>query len=182
MIVHVSISFTFFVLPVEKVMVSPDDDEFFRANLYKNFGEIGEVIRELVSAYQDRVANHKGSIESVSDIKDFIASYPEFQKMSGTVSKHVNLLGEISKFVTAHSLLEVSELEQSLANKEDSSSGGGAGSVTALLQNRSNLRKVDVLRLLCLFFVNRELRVNLDSQEVNVACKGEKNRRDGAES
>ncbi len=154
--------------PAEKVSVSSDDDEFFRANMYKNFGEIGEVIRALVAAYQDRKANHQSSIESVADIKNFIANYPEFQKMSGTVSKHVNLTEEISKFVTANELLSVSECEQSLASKEDS----GAADVASFLERHKSLRKVDVLRLLCLLFINRELKVHLDSKEVNVACKG----------
>ncbi len=137
--------------------------------MYKNFGEIGEVIRTLVASYQDKVATHQRSIDSVADIKEFISNYPEFQKMSGTVSKHVNLLGEISKFVTANGLLDVSECEQSLANKED------AGvDVAGFLQSHKDMRRVDVLRILCLLFINRELRMHLESQEVNVACKGNK--------
>ncbi len=157
--------------PKEQVTVSAEDDDFFRDNLYKNFGEIGETIRSLVAAYQDRVANHRGNIDSVSDIKDFIASYPEFQKLSGTVSKHVNLLGEISKYVTENDLLAVSECEQSLAGGVGDSSADEAD-VAGMLRQKGNLRKVDVLRLLCLFFINRQLKVTLESPEVNAACKG----------
>lgn len=39
--------------------------------------------------------------------------------MSGTVSKHVTLVGELSRLVGAHSLLEVSEAEQELACESD---------------------------------------------------------------
>jgi vacuolar protein sorting-associated protein 45 len=44
-----------------------------------------------------------------------------FQKMSGTVSKHVTVVGELSSVVTRHRLLEVSELEQELACRNEHS-------------------------------------------------------------
>jgi vacuolar protein sorting-associated protein 45 len=44
-----------------------------------------------------------------------------FQKMSGTVSKHVTVVGELSSLVTRHHLLEVSELEQELACQNEHS-------------------------------------------------------------
>ena len=39
----------------------------------------------------------KENIDNLSQIKDFITSYPEFRKKSGTVSRHVSLVSEISK-------------------------------------------------------------------------------------
>ena len=57
---------------------------------------------------------HK-QIDSINDIKDFVSSYPEFKKMSGTVNKHVALLSELSKEVKENRLMEISECEQTLA-------------------------------------------------------------------
>ena len=48
-------------------------------------------------------------------MKRFIEDYPEFRKLSGNVSKHVTLVSELSRRVGSENLLEVSELEQSLA-------------------------------------------------------------------
>ena len=48
----------------------------------------------------------------------FIESYPEFRKLGGNVSKHVSLVGELSKLVDERKLLEVSELEQSLVCRD----------------------------------------------------------------
>lgn len=48
----------------------------------------------------------------------FIEEYPEFRKLGGNVSKHVALVGELSRLVNARHLLAVSELEQSLASNE----------------------------------------------------------------
>jgi tRNA uridine 5-carboxymethylaminomethyl modification enzyme len=52
-------------------------------------------------------------------MKRFIEEYPEFRKLSGNVSKHVTLVSELSRRVAADNLLEVSELEQSLACNEN---------------------------------------------------------------
>ena len=42
--------------------------------------------------------------------------------MSGTVSKHVTIVGELSRLVTEKSMLDVSEVEQDLACQNDHSS------------------------------------------------------------
>ena len=48
-------------------------------------------------------------------------NYPQFRKMSGTVSKHVTVVSELSRLVTECNLLEVSETEQDLACQNDHS-------------------------------------------------------------
>lgn len=48
-------------------------------------------------------------------MKRFVEDYPEFRKLSGNVSKHVALVGELSRLVSKHKLLEVGEVEQGLA-------------------------------------------------------------------
>ena len=53
-------------------------------------------------------------------MKRFMEEYPEFQKLGGNVSKHVALVGELSRLVGRDSLMEVGEVEQGLA------SGNGA--------------------------------------------------------
>ena len=76
---------------------------------YKNFGEIGEVVKQLLGEYQAHVKG-KQKIEGIDDIRDFVTNYPEFKKMSGTVNKHVNLVSEMSKLVSKHSLMQVLNL------------------------------------------------------------------------
>ena len=51
----------------------------------------------------------------------FIETYPAFKKMSGTVSKHVAVVGELSRLVDIHGLMDVSECEQELACQNDHS-------------------------------------------------------------
>lgn len=99
---------------LKEIVLSQDQDPFFMKNMYLNFGDLGGNIKDYVSQYQSQTQNN-ANIESISDMKRFIEEYPEFRKLSGNVSKHVTLVSELSRRVGAETLLEVSELEQSLA-------------------------------------------------------------------
>jgi hypothetical protein len=48
-------------------------------------------------------------------MKRFVEEFPEFRKLGGNVSKHVALVGELSRLVERDKLLEVGEIEQGLA-------------------------------------------------------------------
>ncbi|PKI83236.1 vacuolar protein sorting-associated protein 45 [Malassezia vespertilionis] len=102
---------------LEETVLSVDRDPFFAANLYDNFGDLGASIKEYVTKFQTR-SSSTSSIDTIQDMKRFVEEYPEFQRLRGNVSKHVALLGELSKIVELRHLLKVSELEQSLASTE----------------------------------------------------------------
>ncbi|KAI1454950.1 Sec1-like protein [Annulohypoxylon moriforme] len=99
---------------LKEIVLSQDQDPFFKKNMYLNFGDLGGNIKDYVEQYQSKTKNN-ANIESITDMKRFIEEYPEFRKLSGNVSKHVTLVGELSRRVGAENLLEVSEVEQSLA-------------------------------------------------------------------
>lgn len=100
-----------------ELVLSASEDPFFQQNLNDNFGDLGASIKRYVLDFQAKTASSK-QIETVQDMKRFVEEYPEFKKLSGNVSKHVTLLGELSRRVEQEHLLEVSELEQSLASNE----------------------------------------------------------------
>jgi vacuolar protein sorting-associated protein 45 len=54
-------------------------------------------------------------------MKRFVEEYPEFRRLSGNVTKHVTLVTELSRRVSEDKLLDVSELEQSLACNDNHS-------------------------------------------------------------
>ncbi|SCZ98062.1 BZ3500_MvSof-1268-A1-R1_Chr3-3g06549 [Microbotryum saponariae] len=108
---------------LKEIVLSPDQDPFFAANLYDNFGDLGAHLSTYVQDYSTKSATSNAkNIETVADMRRFIEEYPEFRKLGGNVSKHVALVGELSRLVHARKLLEVSELEQSLASNESHSS------------------------------------------------------------
>ncbi|PLB34465.1 Sec1 family protein [Aspergillus candidus] len=99
---------------LREIVLSQDQDPFFKKNMYQNFGDLGQNIKEYVEQYQTKTQNTM-NIDSIADMKRFVEDYPEFRKLSGNVSKHVTLVGELSRRVGEEDLLDVSELEQSLA-------------------------------------------------------------------
>ncbi|KEF58079.1 uncharacterized protein A1O9_06002 [Exophiala aquamarina CBS 119918] len=98
---------------LKEIVLSQDQDPFFKKNMYQNFGDLGGNIKDYVDQYQSRTKS-TAQIESIADMKRFVEDYPEFRKLSGNVSKHVTLVSELSRRVSADQLLDVSELEQSL--------------------------------------------------------------------
>lgn len=103
---------------LKEIVLSQDQDPFFKKNMYQNFGDLGGNIKEYVEQYQARTKS-TAQLESIADMKRFVEDYPEFRKLSGNVSKHVALVSELSRRVSAESLLDVSELEQSLVCNEN---------------------------------------------------------------
>ena len=99
---------------LKEIAISQDQDPFFKKNMYLNFGDLGSSIKDYVVQYQSKTKSN-ANIDSIEDMKRFMEDFPEFRKLSGNVSKHVALVGELSRKVGADSLLDVSELEQSLA-------------------------------------------------------------------
>lgn len=106
---------------LREIVLSQDQDPFFKKNMFLNFGDLGGTIKEYVEQYQSKTKSN-ANIESISDMKRFIEEYPEFRKLSGNVSKHVTLVSELSRRIADENLLEVSEIEQSIACNDSHSS------------------------------------------------------------
>ncbi|KAF1971789.1 vacuolar protein sorting-associated protein 45 [Bimuria novae-zelandiae CBS 107.79] len=106
---------------LKEITLSQDQDPFFKKNMYLNFGDLGQNAKEYVEQFASKQAGSQ-KLDSIADMKRFIEDFPEFRKLSGNVTKHVTLVGELSRRVGEDSLLEVSELEQSLACTDNHSS------------------------------------------------------------
>lgn len=100
----------------QEITLTPSTDPFFQAHFLATFGDLGTSLKNYVQSYQSRsLAQSPSSINSISDMKRFVEEYPEFRKLGGNVSKHVALVGELSRLVGRDKLLEVGEVEQGLA-------------------------------------------------------------------
>ncbi|CAG8796170.1 28788_t:CDS:10, partial [Dentiscutata erythropus] len=106
---------------LKEIVLSRDQDPFYKKNMYLNIGDLGANIKGYVEEYQTKTKLSR-NIDSISDMKRFVEEYPEFRKLSGNVSKHVALASELSRLYEKDNLLEVSELEQSLASYDQHSS------------------------------------------------------------
>lgn len=97
-----------------EVVLSCHADPFFAKHWKSNFGELGVAINAYLEAYQES-SKTLGPVDSVSDLKTFVSRYPELRKLSGNVSKHVDILHTLSQLVEANGLLDISRVEQDLA-------------------------------------------------------------------
>lgn len=137
---------------LHEVVLSVEQDPFFAANCFANYGDLAEAVKTLVDGFQAKNKTSK-DISSIADMQAFVESYPEFRKLSGDVTKHVTLLGEINRLVDARSLMECSVVEQELACTENHSSA--VSEVETLLRKQSIDIK-DKLRLVILYALRYE--------------------------
>lgn len=119
---------------------------------------MGQSLRALVERFQETAKSHQ-KVESIDDMKNFIENYPHFKQMSGTVSKHVAVVGELARLNEKYHLLEVSELEQDIACHANHSQN--LQRLKQLISN-SKIRDVDALRLVLLYALKYEAHSNND--------------------
>ncbi|KAI9704705.1 MAG: vacuolar protein sorting-associated protein 45 [Bogoriella megaspora] len=105
---------------LKEIVLSQDQDPFFKKNMYLNFGDLGQNAKEYVEQFASKTQSN-AKLDSIADMKRFVEEYPEFRRLSGNVTKHVTLVTELSRRVEHDALLDVSELEQSLACNDNHS-------------------------------------------------------------
>jgi len=137
---------------LEEIILSAEYDEFYENNMYSNYGEICVRIKELMEDFQ-RKSQSTTKVESIADMKAFVENYPQFKKMSGHVSKHVTLVGELSRLVANNNIMEVSEAEQQLACQEDHSEV--IQKIKALMRD-ARVKTSDLVRIITLYILRYE--------------------------
>lgn len=143
---------------LKEVVLSAEHDEFYADNLYLNYGEIGQTVKELMDEFQAKAKSHQ-KVESIADMKAFVEAYPQFKKMSGTVAKHVAVISELSSLVGKRNLLEVSEMEQELACQNQHSQQ--LQRIRSLIGN-SKVRDEEACRLVMLYALRYKKHSNND--------------------
>ncbi|XP_060535009.1 vacuolar protein sorting-associated protein 45 [Cylas formicarius] len=141
---------------LSEVVLSAEQDPFYAKNIFLNYGEIGQNIKQLMDQFQAKAKSHQ-KIESIADMKHFVESYPQFKKLSGNVTKHVTVVGELSSMVSKYHLLDVSEVEQELSSQNDHSAH--LQSIKKLLAN-DKIRHGDAAKLVMLYALRYQNHVN----------------------
>lgn len=124
------------ILDSETISLDHEQDTFYRENSDSTFGEVGENLKKLVLQYQEQNTKYQQILghptgesgiqegihsnpQELPSMKRFIEEYPEFRKMSSYASKHVKLLGKLSRLVEEDHLMALSELEQTIATDDE---------------------------------------------------------------
>ncbi len=135
-----------------EVVLSPQFDHFYKGSMYLNFGELGSSVKELVQNFQRKKQTH-AQLDSIEDMQRFVDGMPEFRAVSGTVSKHVALMTEMSRLVEERQLMRISELEQEIACNSDH---GMAMDMLLQLLDDPRILFADKLRLVMLYALRYE--------------------------
>jgi len=115
-------------------------------------GDLGVSVKHYLEEYQKQTKNTI-NVQSIEEIKRFVDEYPEFKRLSGSVSKHVAVVHELSRIVEENGLLLVSQLEQSLACEENRQEH--FKQVSELLRS-SDITNMERLRLVLIYCLRYE--------------------------
>ncbi|KAL2622932.1 hypothetical protein R1flu_003137 [Riccia fluitans] len=137
---------------LQEVVLSSEQDSFFKSNMYENFGDLGANIKKMVDEFQTKAKSNQ-NIQSLEDMVKFVENYPEYRKQQGNVSKHVTLMTEMSRIVDERQLMSVSQTEQELA-----CTAGQPAAFEAVVQllNNDRVAEIDRLRLVMLYALRYE--------------------------
>lgn len=136
----------------EEVVLSSEQDAFFKANMHENFGDLGMNIKRMVDEFQ-QISKSNQNIQTIEDMAKFVDNYPKYRTMQGNVSKHVTMVTEMSRIVEERKLMLVSQTEQELA-----CNGGQVAAFEAVtnLLNDERVSDMDRLRLVMLYALRYE--------------------------
>lgn len=145
---------TFIKVPKDQqeVVLSSEQDTFFKANMFENFGDLGMNIKRMVDEFQQKAKSNQ-NIQTLEDMAKFVDNYPEYKKMHGNVSKHVTMVTELSRIVDERKLMSLSHTEQELA-----CNAGQVAAFEAVMNhlNDESVSDVDRLRLVMLYALRYE--------------------------
>jgi vacuolar protein sorting-associated protein 45 len=140
-------------------MVLDHNDDFYSKHLFSNYGEVGIDVKRLMDQFQTNSEKHK-QVESLEDMKRFIAEHEEFQRLQNNVTKHVGIMSEVADVIRKRSLLEVSSAEQELATSTSNPSAAAASFEDVMrMPSVQDRDKVRLAMLYALRFESDQMRV-----------------------
>lgn len=141
-----------------EVVLDAASDEFYARHRYSNYGEVGLAVKEAVEKFGAASALHR-QVTSLEDMRRFIMEHSDFSRAQGVVSKHVNVMSALSEQIGARHLMDVSTIEQELANPAATLSAASTYDTLADLlrkQGPGALADKDAVRLVMLYALRFE--------------------------
>ena len=99
----------------DKLVVSDDEDMFFSQNLVNDFGDVASKVKEMVEKYEQDQSKMKTKLDTIEEIKKIAEKFSEIKKESADVTKHVNIVYELTNILQYRELLLISSVEQDMA-------------------------------------------------------------------
>eukprot|EP01027_Heterolobosea_sp_BB2_P010597 GEZU01015535.1.p1 GENE.GEZU01015535.1~~GEZU01015535.1.p1 ORF type:complete len:440 (+),score=65.37 GEZU01015535.1:180-1499(+) len=137
---------------LEEIVLSAEQDTFFADNMYSNFGDLCVNIKKMVDEFKEK-AKVTQNISTIDDMKRIMENLPQFQSSSGLVSKHLNLVTELSSIQNSRNLMEISRLEQEIVCEDNHSQS--LSTLQEIIRN-PKVSEDDALRVVMLYALKYE--------------------------
>ena len=150
------------------VVVDERTDEFFAANLYANYGDLGDAVNALTDGVKSQHTDVK-DIKDVDALKKFIHTYPLYQEKQAVAAKHAGILGEISEAIRREKLINFAPIEQKIAVQDDHQNH-----LNAVMEaiHDSEVTNQNALRLALLYSIHYQNTSGSDIDGVKQALRG----------
>lgn len=102
----------------EYFSLSEQKDFFYKDYIDCDLGNIGFKIQKLTREFERFSVSLNSPSISIQNIKSLIINYPLQKNLGEFLSKHVNISIDLSKKITKHNLLSISEFEQKIVTSE----------------------------------------------------------------
>lgn len=152
-------------------ILSPSTDDFYRTNMYNNWGQVCSNIKCVLENTKNNKAELQ-NIQSIENIKEFMAEFPEYTKLKDKISKHIDILEHLGQYINSNQLLDISILEQELACNDDHTSA--IQKLYPLVEN-STINVSNKLRLILLYALRYETHPNQKILDLLMCVKEKEN-------
>ena len=105
----------------DQFVLSDMEDKFFSSNMNNDFGDVASKIKELVEKFNREQERFDKKVETIEEIKKMVEKLPEKKKESAEVTKHTNIVYELTELMQDRNLLDLSSLEQDMACNDNRS-------------------------------------------------------------
>ncbi|RNF05411.1 putative vacuolar protein sorting-associated protein [Trypanosoma rangeli] len=148
----------------EEYVFSQQDDPFFAANMFANWGELCSNVKAYVDTCKATL-NIDRSTATMDEIKEFMQKLPQTKSLTGSVTKHATVVSHLSSIIKKRDLLAVSLLEQDMIASTNANDHWNRLQAFAAKQHSGAVDARDIFRL-CLIY---HLRYEKPNQPSHVA-------------
>lgn len=101
----------------EAIVLSETQDPFWRESMYMNYGDLTEKFQKYVDDYKKKTQQlslDNLKTQNLAELKQILTKFPEYKKLSTNILKHLNLISDLDKHISAQNLWELGELQQNI--------------------------------------------------------------------
>ncbi|RNF11956.1 putative vacuolar protein sorting-associated protein [Trypanosoma conorhini] len=146
----------------EEYVFSQQDDPFFAANMFANWGELCNNVKAYVDTCKTTL-NINRSTATMDELKEFMQRLPQTKSLTGSVTKHATVVSHLSSIIKKRELLDASLLEQDMIASPNANDHWNRLQAFAAKRHSGTVDTRDIFRL-CLIYHLRYEKPNQSSR------------------